>query len=118
MKYTISLAFLTITFLYSLILNIMFFIKKHIDTNETRIFGQIVVTNFFGIILESLCIMFLNVLGINNILTIIINKLFLIYFLTIMYLFTKYVINVSQLSKINSKANYFFKYSETVTIES
>jgi len=90
----------------------MFFTKKHIDTNETRIFGQIVVTNFFGIILESLCIMFLNVLGSSNIITIIINKLFLIYFLTIMCLFTKYVINLSQLSKINTRANYFFKYSE------
>lgn len=115
MKYTISLAFLTITFLYSLILNIMFFTKKHIDTNETRIFGQIVVTNFFGIILESLCIMFLNVFGNENSVTIIINKAFLVYFLTIMYLFTKYVINVSRLSKVNTKANFFFKYSEILS---
>ena len=63
MTYTVSLAFLTITIFYSIILNILFFGKKHIETEETRLFGKMVITNFIGIILEILCIVTLCVLG-------------------------------------------------------
>ena len=46
MTYTVSLAFLTITIFYSIILNILFFGKKHIKTEETKLFGKMVITNF------------------------------------------------------------------------
>ena len=95
MVYTVGLAFLTITFFYSLVLNILFFGRKHIETNETKIFGQMVVTNFIGIILEVLCILFLDFYGEDSILSIVVNKLFLGYFLIIGYLFSNYVINTS-----------------------
>lgn len=95
MVYTVGLAFLTITFFYSLVLNILFFGRKHIETNETKIFGQMVVTNFIGIILEVLCILFLDFYGEDSLLSIVVNKLFLGYFLIIGYLFSNYVINTS-----------------------
>lgn len=111
MIYTISLAFLTITILYSIILNIIFFTKKHIETEETKIFGQMVTTNLIGIVLEILCIIFLNTYGKESIITIIINKAFLIYFIAILYLFSNYIINTAYLlgDNKNEKTNKTLK---------
>ena len=103
MTYTVSLAFLTITIFYSIILNILFFGKKHIETEETRLFGKTVITNFIGIIWEILCIVTLCVLGKESIITIVVNKAFLTYFLVILYLFSNYIINTSYL--IGEKKN-------------
>ena len=103
MTYTVSLAFLTITIFYSIILNILFFGKKHIETEETRLFGKMVINNFIGIILEILCIVTLCVLGKESIITIVVNKAFLTYFLVILYLFSNYIINTSYL--IGEKKN-------------
>ena len=55
------------------------------------------VTNLIGIILEILCIVFLHSYGKENIITTIINRAFLIYFIVILYLFSNYVINTSHL---------------------
>ena len=111
MSYTISFAFLTITIFYSIILNIMFFGKKHIETEETIIFSKMVVTNLIGIILEILCIVFLNIYGTKNVLSLIINKIFLEYFLFILYFFSNYVINTSYIlgEKKNEKTINYLK---------
>ena len=101
MEYTIGLAFLTISFMYSVILNVLFFGKKHIQTNETKIFGFLVSVNLIGILLEAACIFTANLLGSNNIITLITNKLFLIYFLVFLMLFSFYVLNVVELSNDN-----------------
>lgn len=116
MTYVVSLAFLTITVLYSLVVNIIFFYKKHIDTEETKIFGKMLVTNLIGIMLEILCIVFLNTLGKDNIITIIINRTFLVYFIVILYLFSNYVINTSYLlgEKKNERVNKVLKKSTKI----
>jgi len=114
--YVVSLAFLTITVLYSLVVNIIFFYKKHIDTEETKIFGKMLVTNLIGIMLEILCIVFLNTLGKDNIITIIINRTFLVYFIVILYLFSNYVINTSYLlgESKNERVNKVLKKSTKI----
>ena len=116
MTYVVSLAFLTITVLYSLVVNIIFFYKKHIDTEETKIFGKMLVTNLIGIMIEILCIVFLNTLGKDNIITIIINRTFLVYFIVILYLFSNYVINTSYLlgEKKNERVNKVLKKSTKI----
>ena len=97
MTYIVSLAFLIITSMYSITINIIFFYKKHIETEETKIFSKMLVTNLIGIILEILCFVFLHSYGKENIITTIINRAFLIYFIVILYLFSNYVINTSHL---------------------
>ena len=97
MRYTISLAFLTVTLCYSILVNVLFYGKKHIQTKETTIFGRIAITNLVGIILEIGCIISLNVWGPDSLISIIINKCFLIYFLVILMLFSLYVVNVAEL---------------------
>ena len=128
MKITISLAFLIISLFYSIILNCLFFCKKHIKTTETRIFGVLVFINLIGILLEIGCIISMNLLGINHVISIIINKAFLIYFLVLLLFFSSYVINLAEIieNKISDlklriinavrEASYFLFIISTVAV--
>ncbi len=99
MKLTIGMIAIIFSLLYSVILNILFFCKEHISTKETKIFGIIVFSNFIGLLLELACMFSINVLGTDNIITIIINKSFLLYFLFFLLIFSSYVVNVAESSK-------------------
>lgn len=99
----VSATFLICSFLYCLTLNIIFFKKAHISSYENRIFGVMVVANLVGLILELTCIVLLKEFNLINNLTIMINKLFLIYLLTFIFLFTLYVFVIS--NRVNNKNN-------------
>jgi len=98
MKYTVGLAFITISFFYSVILNYLFFSKKHIKTTETKIFGILVSMNLIGIMLELLCTLTLSAYGIESLISIVINKTFLVYYVSFLYVFSLYVLNAAELS--------------------
>ena len=85
----VAFGLLCISFLYCIVLNILFFFKKHINTRETKIFSILLISNLVGIILEISCILLIKGLGVQNILAIFINKLFLLYqlFFTFIYYF-------------------------------
>lgn len=42
----IMLWLLVLTFVFSLTLNILFFVKKHVKTSETKIFSILLIVNF------------------------------------------------------------------------
>lgn len=86
----ISLAFLLISLIYSIFLNIIFRIKKHISTVETSIFSLLLVLNLIGIFLEISCILTIFKLGTSSIITIICNRLFLLYLISFVILFGFY----------------------------
>ena len=86
----ISLAFLLISLIYSIFLNIIFRIKKHISTVETSIFSLLLVLNLIGIFLEISCILAIFKLGTSSIITIICNRLFLLYLISFVILFGFY----------------------------
>ena len=90
-----GIAILSVSFLYSIFLNILYFSKKHIKTYETKMFSIMMVSNLIGIILEFSCILSLHYLGINSIIAISINKLFLLYLLTFAILFSLYAAYVT-----------------------
>ena len=69
-------AILCVSLLYSIFLNIIFFSKKHIKTYETKMFSTMMVSNLIGIVLEFSCIFSIYFLGTENLLVVIINKLF------------------------------------------
>lgn len=106
MGYTVGLSFLTISFIYSIILNIVFFSKKHIKTKETKIFGIIVFLNLIGILLETACIFITNMMGVHSFLTIFVNKLFLLYLVSFLLVFSSYVIHLVEVAvdKENTKS--------------
>ena len=44
----------------SITLNIMYFIRKHINSNEAKIFSKILFSNLLGLMLELMCIYMSN----------------------------------------------------------
>ena len=101
MKVTVGMIAIIFSLIYSIILNVLFFAKEHINTKETKIFGIIVFSNFIGLLLELACIFTINLLGTTNILSLIVNKSFLLYFLFFLLIFSSYVVNVAELERKN-----------------
>ena len=94
-----GIAILCVSFLYSIFLNLFYFSKKHIKTYETKMFSIMMVSNLIGIILEFSCIFSIYYLGTDNLLVIIINKLFLLYLLTFAILFSMYAAYITLIDK-------------------
>ena len=84
------IAILFISFIYSIFLNVLYLSKRHIKTYETKMYSIMVIGNLIGILLEFGCIISIHYLGISNLLTIIVNKIFLVYLLTFAVLFSLY----------------------------
>ena len=84
MEINVSLVLICVSLFYSLTLNLMYFTKKHINTYENRIFSVLVASNLVGLLLEFICTYSLLYFPIT-IWTTIINKLFLLYFVYIVY---------------------------------
>ncbi len=102
----VAFGLLCISFLYCIVLNILFFFKKHINTRETKIFSILLISNLVGIILEISCILLIKGLGVQNILAIFINKLFLLYqlfFTFIYFLYNIFVIFKNELIEKREK---------------
>ena len=97
-NFPISLAFLMISFAYSVALAILFFSKRRVKTMENKIFGIILIINIIGIILESSCIFFHLWFPKNEILNIFLNKLFLSTLIVDIIFFSLYVVNMVELS--------------------
>ena len=94
-----GIVILCVSLLYSIFLNILYFSKKHIKTYETKMFSIMMVSNLIGIILEFSCIFSIYYLGTNNLLVIMINKLFLLYLLTFAILFSMYAAYITLIDK-------------------
>ena len=114
---TAGLAFIILSLSFSFVLNILFFSKKHIVTKETRIFSVIVFINFIGLIIELSCVLTIKYLGINSLLTIIVNRLYLVYLISFVLAFSLYVLNTAVLIKEKMTKVYknLFKYIEIVS---
>lgn len=94
-----GIAILCVSFLYSIFLNLLYFSKKHIKTYETKMFSIMMVSNLIGIVLEFSCIFSIYYLGTDNLLVIVINKLFLLYLLTFAILFSMYAAYITLIDK-------------------
>ena len=91
--------------IYMIALSLIFGSKKRIDSIENKIFKIIVATNIAGLIIEMTCFLF-GQYNINNyILTVSMVKLYLIYLLTFIMLFTMYLIYISK--KENQNVNSY-----------
>lgn len=96
---SISSTFSMCSFFYSLLLIIVYFRKKRLDTLENRIYGWTIIVNFIGIILaitSYITIIYYNQIPITNM---IISKALIVYYLTYIWLLTFYVYVISK--KVN-----------------
>jgi signal transduction histidine kinase len=91
----ISIVLLIFSLFYSLFLNISFHSKKHIESEETKIFSYLVDANLIGILIELMCSFSTKIFGAGSIVVPILSKVFLLYLITFLFLFMLYVFLVS-----------------------
>ncbi len=89
-----NLYFLICSFIYIMLVSAVYFSKEKIKTTENKVFTIIIIVNVIGIILDFISVS-MAFLGTHNILFNIINKIYLIYLLTWISLFTIYTIIIS-----------------------
>ena len=90
-----SFSLILLSVIYIFLLIGIFFRKERIDTPELRLFGYLLVINFFSLILEAFCIFSIKFFPVNSFLTIIINKIYLISFIAFTTMFFIYTYSVS-----------------------
>lgn len=81
---------------YSILLTIFYFGKKRVQLLESKIYSYLIISNLLGIILESLSVIFVTNNATYPFLAELINKVYLIYLIIWITLFTVYVFIVSQ----------------------
>lgn len=95
-----SLYFQICSLFYIVLLMVIFFSKDKIKSKENKIFSILIVTNFIGLLLD-LASTYIALTDLNNPLLNFISKLYLVYLLTWISLFTFYTFVISY-SKNNS----------------
>lgn len=95
--------------LFSLLLVIIFFTKKHIKTFETKLYGFLILTNFVALNVELLCTYAATIYESNRFFADLILKSYLACILTWAFMFTIYIIYISHPEKYfeNKKKKIF-----------
>ena len=92
--------------LYIILLVIVYYSKEKMPTLENKIFKMIMMTSLIGIIIHLFLYMLMIGIGTSNIITILISKLYLVYLVTWMILFTLYVFIISSKNKQTIEKTY------------
>ena len=115
-----GLCFQVASFVFVVILNIIFFGTKTIKTQETKVFGRILLLNLVGVIIDIFSTS-LSILDKQGFMLVFISKLYLIYLIALSLLFVFYTIYISYPDKKLIKMERFlytllFLLSATVMI--
>ena len=103
MKFSLLFCTYILSFFYILFLILLYFSKNRLDNNENRIYKKLLITNFIGIIIQLLCEVF-SFLKIE-IISCIVTKLLLVYFVLWIIFFFSYVLEISNSN--NRKFKFF-----------
>ena len=107
------------SFFYSVLLTIMFFSKKRIQTLENKIYSYLIISNLIGVVLGVSCYTLILHRDAFPILNNFISKALLIYYLTWISFFTAYTFVISYSKKESdkeSKEKYFKKIFNILTV--
>ena len=107
------------SFFYSVLLTIMFFSKKRIQTLENKIYSYLIISNLIGVVLGVSCYTSILHRDAFPILNDFISKALLIYYLTWISFFTAYTFVISYSKKESdkeSKEKYFKKIFNILTV--
>lgn len=91
---------------YVTVLSVVYFKKMKLNTLENRIFKRIIISNICGLLLHLILFCMMCFIGIDNIYTIIISKLYLVYLITYMTLFTIYTLIISTKNRTFLEENF------------
>ena len=99
----IAMSVIACSFLYCLLVAIIYFSKTKLKNVENKIYSSILISVFFGLFFEFLCcyVSWVHTELLNEVPNIILNKLWLLYILIWEFLFTRYVFYISFKEKID-----------------
>ena len=108
---SINIALIVVSVIYSVFLNIIFYIKKTVSNTETRLFSWLVSTNLVGLIVELICFYTIehpkyHMIGYFS------NRLLLVYYLNFIFLMTLYVFSISYSGTKEDTQEYKLKYKK------
>lgn len=83
--------FILCAFVFSATLNVIYFSKRHINSNETKIFSILLFLNLLGLITEFVCSYLGNNFDPNALPSRIFTKIYLIYLMTYLLYMTLYI---------------------------
>lgn len=89
-----SLYFQVASLFYILMLSIIFFGKKRINSVENKIYSQLIITNIIGVILD-IASTYISLTNVNNFFLNIISKFYLVYLIAWLIFFTIYALVIS-----------------------
>lgn len=87
------LIIICLSLVYSIVLNVVYFRKNHLQTQETKYYSILIVLNLFALIFELICGTLGHVLPDSNIISILFTKVFMTY-LTVFSCFISLYINM------------------------
>lgn len=90
---SVSLSFCC--FLFLIILASFYFSKQRVNSLDNKFFSKLIVINIIGIFIDIAGYFSFRMLGTDNIINIVISKIYLFYYLTYTFLFMLYVISVA-----------------------
>ena len=90
---TVSLSFCC--FLFLIILASFYFSKQRVNSLDNKFFSRLIVINIIGIFIDIAGYFSFRSLGTENIINILISKIYLFYYLTYTFIFMLYVISVA-----------------------
>ena len=90
-----GITMLVISLIYLIMTSIVYFSKQRLDSKEIKLYNGLIISSFFGIFLELSCIFIVPYKDVFPILNEAVNRLFLLYLLVWVALFTFYVFAVS-----------------------
>ena len=106
-KMIIGMSFIASAFIFALMIAIIYFAKKHVDTIETKLYNYILIISIINMIMEfTLCTNILLDVPLFSFYNLLINKLFLVTLFTWFSLFTLYIISVAGVIKIHKKVTW------------
>lgn len=111
MKHIIELVFLVVTLIYSGVVAWFFYSKKQEDTEDTNLFSAMVILNITSVLLKITSLLTIDFLGVDNFLTIIVNKMSLAAFLGFFFIFSLYVVSIV---KIKRQINFRIEREGTI----
>ena len=99
---------------FGLLLLITVFSKERINTYENIIFKIIIVVSFVGLLLHIGCFLTMTYAGVNSFINFLVTRLYLIYLIAWMALFTLYVMVICCQKKVTEE--FFQKYINRILV--
>ena len=108
----IGIVLILCSLVYILLLTAVYFSKKRLDNIENRIYSKLLIADIIGLFLEFMCCMTVSGIIDIDVLKIVVNNLFLLFILTWVFMFSKYMFTVS----FNNDSKFALKIKEKYSL--